>query len=125
MSDETFVVELAGRRWQIPHLPFRAIKTIQPALFQIYNDAGGADMTTQSVAALDEAEIERLAHVVWKAIVQVEPTLSFDAFLDLPFSVGDLLMAFPSVAQAAGLRPKDATATPEASPTSGKPISTP
>ena len=34
MTEQTFVVELAGRRWALPHLPFRIIKAIQPALFQ-------------------------------------------------------------------------------------------
>ena len=43
MSEETFAIALAGRRWALPHLPFRAIKAIQPALFEVYAEAGGAD----------------------------------------------------------------------------------
>ena len=43
VSEETFPSSLAGRRWALPHLPFRAIKAIQPALFQVYRDAGGED----------------------------------------------------------------------------------
>ena len=124
MSDEIFIIELAGRRWEIPHLPFRAIKAIQPALFQIYNDAGGAEMTMSSVAALGEAEIERLAHATFRALACVDPSLTYEAFLDLPFSVGDLLLAFPSIAKAAGLRPKSEAATAEASPPAGKSTST-
>ena len=107
MSEETFVVELAGRRWALPHLPFRAIKAIQPALFQIYADAGGAEMTTASVARLGEAQIERLAEATWRAIAVVDPSLTYEDFLDLPFSVGDLIQAFPAVAKAAGLRASD------------------
>lgn len=124
MSDEIFVVELAGRRWELPHLPFRAIKSIQPALFQIYTDAGGAEMSMRSVAALGEIEIERLARATWRAIAEVEPALAFDDFMELPFSVGDLLAAFPAVAQAAGLRPRTEQATQEASPSTGKSTST-
>jgi hypothetical protein len=124
LREETFPVTLAGRRWDLPHLPFRAIKAIQPALFQVYTDAGGQAITTQSVAALGEVQIERLAEATWRAISQVDPALTYDAFLDLSFTVGDLILAFPSVAQAAGLRAKSSDATPEASPAPGKSILT-
>lgn len=125
MSDESFVVELAGRRWTLPHLPFRAIKSIQPALFQIYEDAGGVATSPQTVVALGEAQIERLAQAIWRAINHVEPQLSYDDFIALPFSVGDLLAALPAVAQASGLRAQATPATAEASPPPGKSISTP
>ena len=125
MSEDTFVVELAERRWALPHLPFRSIKAIQPALFQLYADAGGESITTRSVAALGEAQIERLAEATWRAIAHVDPALSWDDFLALPFSVGDLIQAFPSVAKAAGLRAQATSATPEASPPPGKSTSTP
>ena len=125
MSEETFTIALAGRRWALPHLPFRAIKAIQPALFAVYADAGGAEMSAASVARLGEAQFDRLAEAAWRAIAVVEPALSYAEFLDLPFSVGELIQAFPAVAKAAGLRAAAATeATREASPPSGKPTST-
>ena len=61
-------------------------------------------MSSDSVARLGEAELERLAEATWRAVAHVEPALSFADFLELPFSVGDLIQAFPSVAKAAGLR---------------------
>ncbi len=122
--DESFPVLLGGRRWDVPHLPFRVIKSIQPALFKIYHEAGGADMTTRSVAALGESEIEALAKATWLAIAHVDRELSFEAFQDLAFSVGDLLSAFPSIARSAGLRPRETRAATEAPPTEGKSIST-
>jgi hypothetical protein len=130
VSEETFLVTLAGRRWALPHLPFRAIKSIQPALFAVYAEAGGADISTKSVARLGEAQFDRLAEATWRAIAVVDPTLGFDEFLDLPFSVGELIQAFPAVAKAAGLRAGDAgsansrQATQEASLAEGKSIST-
>ena len=132
MSEEAFVISLGGKTWSIPHLPFRAIKAIQPALFDAYLGAGGASMSANSVARLSEAQLDRLAEATWRAISFVEPELSLANFLDLPFSVGELIQAFPSVARAAGLRPgkvedqaSPAHATPEASPNVGKLISTP
>ena len=124
MTDETFPVHLAGREWNLPHLSFRAIKSIQPALFKVYNEAGGAEMTAGSVAALGEPEIEALARATWLAIAQVDRQLTFEAFEGLAFSVSDLLAAFPSIARAAGLRPREALATSEASPSEGKSILT-
>lgn len=125
MSEETFTIALAGRRWALPHLPFRAIKAIQPALFQVYAEAGGAELSTASVARLGEAQFDRLAEATWRAIAVVDPTLGYDAFLELPFSVGELIQAFPALAKAAGLRAVEASdATPEASPPAGKSTST-
>ncbi len=124
MSEETFAVALGGKRWALPHLPFRAIKAIKPALFDIYLAAGGPSMSSDSVARLGEAELDRLAEATWRAIAHVDPALSYTDFLDLPFSVGELIQAFPSVAKAAGLRPGQ-SATREASPKPGKSISTP
>ena len=104
MSEETFLVSLGGRRWALPHLPFRAIKKIQPALFQVYAELGGAAISTASVAQLSEAQLDRLAEATYQAIASVDPDLSREAFLDLPFSVSELMQAFPSIAKAAGLR---------------------
>jgi hypothetical protein len=118
VTDEPFVIELAGRRWALPHLPFRVIKTIQPALFQVYSETGRMGDTP-----LTETQIDNLAGVAWRAIAYADSSLSFEEFLALPFSVADLFAALPAVAQAAGLRVQPATA--EASPTMGKSTSTP
>ena len=61
-------------------------------------------MSSDSVARLGEAAIDRLAEATWRAIAHVDPSLAYADFLDLPFSVGELIQAFPSVARAAGLR---------------------
>jgi hypothetical protein len=132
VSEEAFAISLGGKTWSVPHLPFRAIKAIQPALFDVYLAAGGASISGESVARLSETQLDRLAEATWRAISFVEPELSFVNFLELPFSVGELIQAFPSVARAAGLRPgtiesqpSPAHATPEASQNAGKSISTP
>jgi len=104
MREETFLVSLGGRQWVLPHLPFRAIKKIQPALFQVYSELGGAAISTASVARLSEAQLDRLAEATYLAIAHVDPELTREAFLDLRFSVGELMQAFPAVAASAGLR---------------------
>jgi hypothetical protein len=135
MSDDQFVVSLAGRQWSLPHLPFRAIKAIQPILFEVYTQAGGAAISTESVGALTEGQLDRLAEAIWRAIAHVDPALSLDGFLALPFSVGDLIETFPAIARAVGLRSVRPNASPdrasaflataEAPAPMGKSISTP
>jgi len=118
MTDESFIVELAGRRWALPHLPFRIIKSIQPALLKVYSETAAL-----GAASLAESQIDDLAAAAWRAIAYVDATLSYEDFLTLRFSIADLFAALPAVAQAAGLRIQMATA--EASPEGGKSISTP
>jgi len=129
VSEEPFIVALAGRQWALPHLPFRAIKKIQPALLQIYSELGGAAMSTASVAGLSEAQLDRLAEAAYCAIAHVDAALTREAFFDLPFSVAELIQAFPPIAQAAGLRAAPASADApdaarEAPPEPGKSITT-
>jgi hypothetical protein len=112
MSEENFVVALGGRQWVLPHLPFRAIKKIQPALFRIYTELGGAAISTASVAELSETQLDQLAEATYLALAHVDPDLTRESFLDLPFSVGDLMQAFPALAKAAGLRPGGAPESP-------------
>ena len=116
MSEEPFLVELGGRSWALPHLPFRIVKAIQPILFKVYAEANRQE-------TLSEAQIDDLARAAWRAAAHVDAALSYEDFVNLPFSLADLFAALPAVAQAAGLRPQSATA--EASPQPGKSTSTP
>ena len=127
MSEAPFIVALAGRQWALPHLPFRAIKTIQPALLQVYAELGGGAMSIGSIAEMNEAQLDRLAGAAFDAIAHVDAALTREAFLDLPFSVAELIQAFPAIAQAAGLRATGSDATSaarEAPPEPGKSITT-
>lgn len=119
MSEDTFPVELGGRRWELPPLPFRAIMAIQPALFQVY-----LEVASDGGAALTEAQIERLARATFRSICEVDRELTYEDFLGLSFTVAELIAAFPSVAKASGLRARSDMATAEASPPAGKSTST-
>ena len=69
-------------------------------------------MSTASVTQLSEAHLDRLAEATYLAVAHVDPELSRDSFLDLPFSVGELMQAFPAIASAAGLRAVQSAAEP-------------
>ena len=126
MSDDTFPIVLAGREWRLPHLTFRTIKGVQPLLFDVYAKMSSHIDEPSKGASISEEQLDRLAEATWRSIATIDPGLSFQDFLDLPFSVGELLAAFPAIAQAAGLRAEPSTsATSEVSPPPGKSILTP
>jgi len=127
VSEETFIVALGGRTWALPHLPFRAIKQIQPILFQLYAELGGGEGSVTNLARFTEAQLDRLAEAAYLAIAVADSELGREAFLDLPFSVGELMLAFPAIARAAGLRavaPTSSEAAAEAPRPLGESIST-
>jgi hypothetical protein len=109
VSEENFVVALGGRTWALPHLPFRAIMKIQPILFRLHAELGGGEGSAERLARFTEAQLDRLAEAAYLAVAVVDKELSREAFLDLPFAVGDLMLAFPAIARAAGLRAASST----------------
>jgi hypothetical protein len=104
VSEESFPVTLGGKTWALPHLPFRLVKKIQPALFRIYREAGGSEMSSATLARLEEPQLDCLAQATFLAISAVDPNFKYDEFLALPFTVAELIGAFGSLARAAGLR---------------------
>ena len=104
MSEGAFLVSLGGRRWSpaASSLPGdqENSASVVPGLFRL----GGGAISTASVAQLSEAQLDRLAEATYLAIAHVDPELSRESFLDLPFSVSELMEAFPAVANSAGLR---------------------
>jgi hypothetical protein len=102
--NETFPVELGGKKWEIPHLPFRVGKRLQPLFAaetsKLFGDANAA----RAVAMLDERTIDALAGGVYEALHEVDRSLSKEAFYELTFSSGDLVAALPSVLSACGMK---------------------
>lgn len=104
MSDETFPVALGGRRWQIPHLPFRVLKKAQPRLLKRSRALAGESSDIGMILRLDEESLDDLAEAVFLAVQVADPSLTREVFLDLPFSAADLIGAMPSVIAACGLK---------------------
>jgi len=109
---ETFPVKIGGRSWDIPHLPFRITKRLQPALLEMAGNPIGF-----SVPAMGEQGLDRFARLAWEAIAFVDKSLTYEAFCELPFAANDLVKAFPSLARASGLLTDEGG---EAAPEGGK-----
>ena len=104
MSDQTFRVELGGCHWDLPHLPFRLVKQIQPAVAAISRQFPTALDAQRALVNLDEAALDAIAGVVFAAISHVDAAHSKDDFYELPFASGDLVAALPSVLSACGMK---------------------
>jgi hypothetical protein len=103
MSDDTFPVDLGGVHWDLPHLPFRLVKRIQPAVAAVSRQFPTALDAQRALVNLDEAALDAIAGVVFSAIGYVDATRSKDDFYELPFASGDLMAALPSVLSACGM----------------------
>ena len=101
---EFFVVSLAGLSWRLPHLPFRVIKRVQPALVRLSQDWLADPDPQRGLMRLDEVQLEDLADAVWMALSEVDKTLTWEQFFELPFDLGELAAALPSLLSACGLR---------------------
>lgn len=110
MSDETFPVTLAGQTWDLPRLPFRVCKKVQPRLLKRSRDLfGGRGEASEPGFAmalalrLDEPVLDDLADAAYFAVSAVDPKLTREAFLELPFTSGELVAAMKPLLQACGL----------------------
>lgn len=93
-------IDLAGRTWTLPPLPWRIVREIQPAIGTFFTLAGESGANT---LRLTTAELDALAGVVFTAAAHVDRTLTRESFDDLAFSPLDVVRAIPAVARACGL----------------------
>ena len=81
-------VTLAGRNFYVPVLPLRQtikIATLAPRLGK------------ESAAEITEAQMLDVAMIVHLALTRAYPTLTFEAFLDLPVTFAELWRAAPII----------------------------
>lgn len=95
---EAPTVTLGGRDWKIPKLAARQNKLVITRLL--------------SLAAFDaqnptDDQMEKLYSSVFIALTRAYPSLTRDEFDDLPISYEECMKAFPIIADAAGLIPKN------------------
>jgi hypothetical protein len=105
MSDETYKLELGGKSWDIPVLPFKLVKKIQPVILQVYTSLGGSALTVESMSNIDEAVLDKVLGAVQMVAGHVDKDVTVESLNELPFSVVDLMMTFPVLAQCCGFKP--------------------
>ena len=106
MSYEPKAFSFAGRDYELPRLPWRLSKQVQPALMQVLSQFGGA--SAPALAALPSAEYDRLGEAVRLALTSVDASMTREAFGELPIGLADLVAAIPAVCLASGLSMRDA-----------------
>ena len=113
--------DLGGHKVHLSPLPWRAVRTLQPALFALNTKINGEGDGT--IASLSEAVLEELAGVVFKAMQHHEVgslVVTREEFDELPISAADLMRALPAIARAAGLIPRKPDGAAEAASETGK-----
>jgi hypothetical protein len=118
-TEEPFRVALGGRSWDLPHLPFRAIKKIQPALFRTAAVIG--DDPAGVLIRLDEEKLDDFLKTLHLALQVVEPALTLADLEVLHFTVNDLIATSAPLYRACGMKfVKREAGAPEASPPPGE-----
>ena len=92
---------LGGRCWDLPHLPWKVCRVVEPAIMRYYRELIAANM---AISDLPPEIVTDLVDAMFLAISHVDRTLSREEFDDLPFSLGALASAIPDLAPAAGLK---------------------
>ncbi len=102
------LIDLGGRVWVIPMLAARQNRTVVPALLEVVpkiikaREDGGGDLQ-QLARFLDTQTYDLLLDLTYTALTSAEPTLTREAFDDLPIDTLDLIGAVNTIARQAGL----------------------
>ena len=101
----SYPVSLGGVTFDVPSLPWRVVRELQPALL---GWVAKADIGTdgRGVLKLTADDLGGLADLVFQALA-LSPqgkTMTREAFDDLPFSAIDIAAALAPVLQACGLK---------------------
>ena len=99
----SFPVTLGGLVFDVPSLPWRLVKKLQPELL---GWVAAHDISASGALRLTEADLDGLADLVFEA-VQRSPNgaaLSRDAFDELPASTLEMAQAVAPVLRACGLK---------------------
>lgn len=97
------VVTLAGREWFVPILAMRQARIVVPGLMRLMPVLQSLQSGDASaMAQLDEETFEAILDVVHAALTRAYPTLTREAFLDLPASTPELIAALAVVTRQTG-----------------------
>ena len=101
-------IDLAGRSWVIPMLAGRQNRVVVPALLDVVpkiihaREQGGGDLV-QLGRFLDTETYDKLLDLTFAAITRGDPSLTREAFDDMPIDTLDLIGAVTTIARQAGL----------------------
>ena len=102
MADETFLIELGGRRWELRRLPFGVLRKVQPALLRQAREITNGDAAS-AVYRLNEAALAKQAEAVALALRTVDPEMTSAVLDGMHFTPADLAIAVLQVLRACGI----------------------
>lgn len=107
-------VFLAGKSWDIPQLPAKTNKVIDPLILRLLPVFSGHDSdSAEALAKLDETHYALLLEIAFQAMNAYENLVPREEFLNWPITLRELVAAFPVVAQQTGIFVKTESAGAE------------
>ena len=116
MEDETFAITLGARSWALPHLPWGAVRKLQPRL--LHFNARFRNLEAEEAGELvDEAALEELTDIAVLALRQVDAGVTRETLDALFINPAQLIGAQIAMMRACGMEAAPAseeTADPKA-----------
>lgn len=110
-NEHVFPVELGGRHWDLPRLPWRIVRKVQPGIARQSEALVDGD-TASILRRLDAAMLAEQTHLVLLALQVAEPELTLDQLDELPITLEQLAIAQIAVLSACGLEVMPAAPAP-------------
>lgn len=103
MTEETWTIELGDNTYTVPRLPFKYSRKVYP-LCQRLTNAGLPQriVLPEAPLQLTDDEVDDLAVIAFLAAQAVEPTMTQDAFDNMPITPPQLYDAFFAIRKACG-----------------------
>jgi hypothetical protein len=93
------VITIGGRDFPVPPLSIGQLKFVGPAMLRL---------KTMNLEALTEDNVSDLSLIVYLAILRGTPTFPRAEFDNMPGTIEQLLIAYPTIAQQCGMMRKEA-----------------
>lgn len=97
-------VTLGGQLWPVPVLNAKQNKIIDPLILGLLPlFSGWQDDRAGTLAKFGAAQYDALLEIAYVAVSRMQPDLTRAAFLDLPITLPELIVAFGIIAQQTGI----------------------
>jgi hypothetical protein len=93
--DDAPIITLGGQQWSVPQLPLSNSSKVIPII---------QGLVSLDITKLTEDDINSLGKVAYYGIKRGSPDLTLDAFLEMPVTLEELILALPTISHQAGLR---------------------
>lgn len=118
-------IQLGTSKFELLELTFRQLRIVTPLIVKIRAATKGLTKDELATKGLSEEVLTDIGEVVFQGIARSYPHIDRERFLDMQFSIPDLLAAYPTVCLQSGGEIKEAETEGEASGAAAAPATLP